>query len=251
MKHIEHHEPDGGRPRCRAQKRRERRAKHILQVIPERLWTQHAQPDDGQYGKIDGGHGGACKHRAGHVTVRIHGLAYMAGSSLKRGGCETDQVEARHRAGKLAEPAGERHLQMESCCLMPVHMTGYQRKDARKKRQNSRPRGDRHCQSHRPFHAAQVYDGKKDDDADGERIDGDVRQIPGVQRGGRQDGRQAARRHPAPPVTGAGKIRQYGADRAERLCAARGNTAYPIGEHQDQLGPTECRRPTQHQSEDQ
>ena len=65
-----------------------------------------------------------------------------------------------------------------------------------------------------------------------------------MERGRRQDRGQAAGRHPAPPVTDAGQVREHRAVRPERLCARRRDPADAVRPHQHQLGPAGQRQPS-------
>ena len=82
-------------------------------------------------------------------------------------------------------------------------------------------------------------------------VTGTVGQVPRVQRRGGQQRREAAGRHPAPPVAGARQVRQHGAVGAERLTADGRDAADPVRPHQDQLDPARHGHQAQDQADDE
>ena len=52
MKHIEHHEPDGGGAGGWPEQRSKSRPQNVLQIVAQWFRPQNAKPDDGQNRKI-------------------------------------------------------------------------------------------------------------------------------------------------------------------------------------------------------
>ncbi len=138
---------------------------------------------------------------------------------------------------------------MEAGGLPPVDMAGDDRQQSGEEGQRGRHRGDRHRDLRHDGNAHQVDDGESDDDGRGQRLDRKVREIPLLDGGGREQGGQAAGRHPPPPVADPCQVGEHRAVGPEGLGAGRGDAADPVGVHQDQLGPAGRCRPAEQQPE--
>ncbi len=245
MEHVEHDEPDGGGLAEAAKERREGGAEHGGEVAAERLGAEHAEPNQRKHDEIDAGHGRRGEHRARHVLVGVHGLADMAGGGLEGRGREADQIEAGHHRGEVAEPALERRRQVEVEGLVPIDVAGDDRCQRGEEGKRGGRRGNGHRETRHPFDATHVHKGEQEHDGDGHGLDRKTGEIPLLDRRGREQRRQSAGRHPAPPVAGAGQGREHGVVGPEGLGAGRRNAADAVGPHQHELGPGRRRGPAE------
>ena len=178
-------------------------------------------------------------------------LTDVAGRRLEGRRGEAHEIEAGHRGGDDAEEAVERRVEVEGDRAAVVHRAGEDRDHCGEEREQRRGARDRDREARDRADPEQVDPGERQHDADRERRDGDPRQVPLVQRGGREDRREAAGRNPAPPVTDTRQVGEDGAVGAERLRARGRDATDPLRPHQHELDPTRRGGPAEQHADDQ
>ena len=171
----------------------------------------------------------------------------MACRGFKRRCRKADQIETGHHAGQCAEPTVERRGEMERRRLAPIDQPRDDRQEARQERQSGRRCRDRNHHARDPFDATKIQTEKEQHQSRRNDFDGQVGQIPLMDRRGREQSGQAAGRNPAPPIPNAGEICEDGAVRAKRFRTGRGDAADPVRKHDDEFDPTGRRRETEKQ----
>ena len=221
------------------------------QLAAHRGGADGAEPHQRQHDEEQPGHPAAGEDGTRDVARRILGLADVARRGLEGGRGEADEVQAGHRGGDGSEEPVEGRVQMEGHGLLVVDRPGEDRHDRGQEREPRRDARDRDGDARDRAHAEEVDRREREHDRDRERGDRDPRQVPLVQRGGREDRREAAGRDPAPPVADPRQIREDRAVGPERLGARGRDAADPLGPHEHELDPSGRGGPAEQQADDQ